>query len=129
MKKIVTLVALSIIMTGCVSSGKVSVKREQLEHHRFVLESVNGKTVTGPELSFGEDMTVSGKMCNQFTGEGKLSDGELKVKNLAMTRMMCADPQLNALDGTISDGLQQRRAGRFNRKPINAGDGRNNANV
>ncbi|HAG5445455.1 TPA: heat-inducible protein, partial [Salmonella enterica] len=27
MKKIVTLVALSIIMTGCVSSGKVSVKR------------------------------------------------------------------------------------------------------
>ncbi|EIA2646435.1 heat-inducible protein, partial [Salmonella enterica subsp. enterica serovar Hadar] len=31
MKKIVTLVALSIIMTGCVSSGKVSVKREQLE--------------------------------------------------------------------------------------------------
>ncbi|EHF1165986.1 heat-inducible protein, partial [Salmonella enterica] len=56
MKKSVTLVALSIIMTGCVSSGKVSVKREQLEHHRFVLESVNGKTVTGPELSFGEDM-------------------------------------------------------------------------
>lgn len=53
MKKIVTLVALSIIMTGCVSSGKVSVKREQLEHHRFVLESVNGKTATGPELSFG----------------------------------------------------------------------------
>lgn len=129
MKKIVTLVALSIIMTGCVSSGKVSVKREQLEHHRFVLESVNGKTVTGPELSFGEGMTVSGKMCNQFTGEGKLSDGELKVKNLAMTRMMCADPQLNALDGTISDGLQHRRAGRFNREPINAGDGRNNANV
>ncbi|EIK3651444.1 heat-inducible protein, partial [Salmonella enterica] len=28
MKKIVTLVALSIIITGCVSSGKVSVKRE-----------------------------------------------------------------------------------------------------
>ncbi|EAN0414430.1 TPA: heat shock protein HslJ [Salmonella enterica] len=103
MKKSVTLVALSIIMTGCVSSGKVSVKREQLEHHRFVLESVNGKTVTGPELSFGEDMTVSSKMCNQFTGEGKLSDGELKVKNLAMTRMMCADPQLNALDGTLSE--------------------------
>ncbi|MEO1739395.1 hypothetical protein RB531_4911 [Salmonella enterica subsp. enterica serovar Typhimurium] len=129
MKKIVTLVALSIIMTGCVSSGKVSVKREQLEHHRFVLESVNGKTVTGPELSFGEDMTVSGKMCNQFTGEGKLSDGELKVKNLAMTRMMCADPQLNGAGRHPQRALQQGRAGRFNREPINAGDGRNNANV
>lgn len=107
MKKIVTLVALSILMTGCVSSGKMSVKREQLEHHRFVLESVNGKSVAGPELSFSEDMTVSGKMCNQFTGEGKLSDGELKVKNLAMTRMVCTDPQLNALDATISEVFRQ----------------------
>lgn len=82
MKKIVTLVALSIIMTGCVSSGKVSVKREQLEHHRFVLESVNGKTVTGPELSFGEDMTVSGKMCNQFTGEGKTVGRRIKSEKI-----------------------------------------------
>ncbi|HCC8126316.1 TPA: heat-inducible protein, partial [Salmonella enterica subsp. enterica serovar Paratyphi B] len=52
MKKSVTLVALSIIMTGCVSSGKVSVKREQLEHHRFVLESVNGKTCTSGPVVF-----------------------------------------------------------------------------
>ncbi|SQI24803.1 heat shock protein (hslJ) [Salmonella enterica subsp. arizonae] len=42
-------------------------------------------------------------MCNQFTGEAKLSDGELKVKNVAMTRMVCADPQLNALDSIISE--------------------------
>ncbi|SQJ23347.1 heat shock protein HslJ [Salmonella enterica subsp. enterica serovar Heidelberg] len=57
MKKIVTLVALSIIMTGCVSSGKVSVKREQLEHHRFVLESVNGKNGhrPGAQLWRGHD--------------------------------------------------------------------------
>lgn len=111
MKKIVTLIALSMVMAGCVSNGKVSVNREQLQHHRFVLESVNGKPVTvaknQPELSFGENMTVSGKMCNQFTGQGKLSDGELKVKNLAMTRMMCADPQLNTLDGVISDMFKQ----------------------
>lgn len=111
MKNVVTLIALSMLMAGCVSNGKVSVKSEQLQHHRFVLESVNGKPVTAaknqPELSFGENMTVSGKMCNQFTGQGKLSDGELKVKQLAMTRMMCADPQLNALDGVISEMLNQ----------------------
>lgn len=84
MKKVVTLIALSMLMAGCVSNGKVSVNREQLQHHRFVLQSVNGKAVTAtnnpPELSFGENMTVSGKMCNQFHGQGKLSDGELKVK-------------------------------------------------
>lgn len=111
MKKIVTLIALIMLMAGCVSNGKISVNREQLQHHRFVLQSVNGKPVTvantPPELSFGENMTVSGKMCNQFTGQGKLSDGELKVKDLAMTRMMCADPQLNALDGVISDVFKQ----------------------
>ena len=46
-------------------------------------------------------------MCNQFHGQGKLSDGELKVKDMAMTRMMCADPQLNALDGIVSDMFKQ----------------------
>ncbi|MDU3160092.1 MAG: META domain-containing protein, partial [Hafnia alvei] len=69
MKNVVTLIALSLLMAGCVSNGKVSVNREQLQHHRFVLQSVNGKAVTAtnpPELSFGENMTVSGKMCNQF---------------------------------------------------------------
>lgn len=111
MKKIVTLMALSMLMAGCVSNGKVSVNREQLQHHRFVLESVNGKPVTvakhQPELSFGENMTVLGNMCNRFTGQGKLSDGELKVKDLAMTRMMCSDPQLNALDGIVSEMFKQ----------------------
>ena len=110
MKNVVTLIALSLLMAGCVSNGKVSVNREQLQHHRFVLQSVNGKAVTAanpPELSFGENMTVSGKMCNQFHGQGKLSDGELKVKDMAMTRMMCADPQLNALDGIVSEMFKQ----------------------
>ena len=110
MKNVVTLIALSMLMAGCVSNGKVSVNREQLQHHRFVLQSVNGKAVTAtnpPELSFGENMTVSGKMCNQFHGQGKLSDGELKVKDMAMTRMMCADPQLKALDGIVSEMFKQ----------------------
>ena len=110
MKNVVTLIALSLLMAGCVSNGKVSVNREQLQHHRFVLQSVNGKAVTAtnpPELSFGENMTVSGRMCNQFHGQGKLSDGELKVKDMAMTRMMCADPQLNALDGIVSEMFKQ----------------------
>ncbi|QLM08321.1 heat shock protein HslJ [Escherichia fergusonii] len=109
MRKFVALIALSLLTAGCVSNGKMFVNRDQLQHHRFVLESVNGKPVTGettqPELSFGENMTVSGSMCNHFTGKGKLSDGELRVKDLAMTRKMCTNPQLNELDKTISQML------------------------
>lgn len=111
MKKVVALVALSLLMAGCVSNGKMSVSREQLQHHRFVLENVDGKPInTGahpPELSFGEKMTLSGNMCNRFNGQATLSNGELKVKEMAMTRMMCADPQRNELDKTLSAMLKQ----------------------
>lgn len=96
-------------MAGCVSTNNVTTQPEQLQHHRFVLESVNGKDVNTAqplELSFGENLHISGNMCNQFTAEGKMSDGGLKVKNFAMTRKLCSDPQLNQLDGLISAMLQ-----------------------
>ncbi|AMG94741.1 MULTISPECIES: heat shock protein HslJ [Citrobacter] len=111
MKKVVALVALSLLVAGCVSNGKVSVSREQLQHHRFVLESVDGKPINATghplELSFGEKMMISGNMCNRFNGQASLSDGALKVKEMAMTRMMCADPQLSELDNTLSTMLKQ----------------------
>ena len=47
-------------------------------------------------------------MCNRFSGTGKVSDGELKVEELAMTRMLCTDSQLNALDATLSKMLRER---------------------
>ena len=98
MKKVAALVALSLLMAGCVSSDKIAVTPEQLQHHRFVLESVNGKPVTSdknpPEISFGEKMMISGSMCNRFSGEGKLSNGELTAK-------------LNELDNTISEMLKE----------------------
>ena len=113
MKKIVFLLAAATLLAGCVYNSKVFTGGDQLQHHRFVLESVNGKNVASDkplELSFGEKMHLSGNMCNRFTGEGKLSDGELKVKNLAMTRMLCTSPQMNELDNLLSamlhDGVQ-----------------------
>ena len=112
-KLTVALVAAAMMLGGCVSTSKVTTQPEQLQHHRFVLESVNGKNVKSDkplELSFGEKMHISGNMCNRFNGEGKLSDGELKVKNLAMTRMLCTDAQMNELDSLLSamlhDGAQ-----------------------
>jgi heat shock protein HslJ len=42
-----------------------------------------------PDISLVNNISVSGVMCNRFNGQGKLSEGELKVKTLAMTRKLC----------------------------------------
>ncbi|MDI3360268.1 heat shock protein HslJ [Lelliottia sp. V89_10] len=111
MKKLVALSLFSLALAGCVNPGKASVQAGQLEGHRFVLESVNGVAIkpsaVPPEMSFGEKMAVSGVMCNRFSGQGKLSEGELKVKGMAMTRKLCTEPQLNELDSTIGDMLSK----------------------
>ncbi|EMH4161240.1 heat shock protein HslJ [Pluralibacter gergoviae] len=105
-----------MMLASCVSYGtkKVTVQKDQLIHHRFVLETVNGENlpegVKTPELNFNEGLHISGAMCNQFTGQASLSEGVLKAKKVAMTRKLCTDPQLNQLDATISkmlhDGAQ-----------------------
>ncbi|EFC56803.1 TPA: heat shock protein HslJ [Enterobacter cancerogenus] len=119
MKKIVAVSLLSLALAGCVNPGKASVQPDQLKTHRFVLENIDGKAVTNkvtppeirfsaqPDISLINNIAVSGVMCNSFNGQGKLSEGELKVKNLAMTRKLCTEPQLNALDQTLSDMLRK----------------------
>lgn len=81
-----------------------------LLHHHFVLQSVDvlavdAKQGSGPNIEFGEKMTISGAMCNRFFGQGQLENGVLTVKNLASTRMMCADPQRNQWDQMIGTVL------------------------
>ncbi|MEO3988839.1 heat shock protein HslJ [Pseudocitrobacter cyperus] len=117
MKRKVYLLAAIALLAGCVYNSKVSTGAEQLQHHRFVLESVDGKALTQSktplELSFGQQTSiihhlhVSGNMCNRFNGTGRVSDGALKVKELAMTRKLCTDPQLNELDQTLSTMLSE----------------------
>ncbi|HDR2835094.1 TPA: heat shock protein HslJ [Enterobacter mori] len=119
MKKLVAVTFLSLALAGCVNPGKASVQPEQLQNHRFVLENVDGKaitkTATQPEISFSalsdisliKNINVSGVMCNSYNGQGKLSEGALTVKTLAMTRKLCTDPQLNELDQAIGDMLRK----------------------
>ena len=110
MKRVIALTGLCVLLAGCARDGKVSVTSEQLIGHRFVLENVNGKAITPgenpPELRFGEKMSISGSMCNRFSGQGKLSSGELTAKELVMTRMACIDPQRNELDSMIGTVLK-----------------------
>ncbi|HAT3674172.1 TPA: heat-inducible protein, partial [Klebsiella oxytoca] len=43
MNKIAALLAAGMLLSGCVYNSKVSTRAEQLQHHRFVLTSVNGQ--------------------------------------------------------------------------------------
>ena len=110
MKKITALALAAIAMVGCAQSGdKSTVTTQDLQHHRYVLQTVDGKPLTGiqrmPELSFGENMHIAGSMCNRFMGQATLEDNTLKTKGLGMTMMMCPEPQLNELDHMINDML------------------------
>ena len=117
MNKFAALLAAGMLLSGCVYNSKVSTRAEQLRPAFLWRTSVNGQPLNAAdkpqELSFGEKMpitgkmSVSGNMCNRFSGTGKVSDGELKVEELAMTRMLCTDSQLNALDATLSKMLRE----------------------
>ena len=76
MNNFAALLAAGMLLSGCVYNSKVSTSAEQLQHHRFVLTSVNGQPLKEGakplELSFGEKTFVSGNMCNRFSGEGKI---------------------------------------------------------
>jgi len=84
---------------SCAPAQK-TVTAEDLQHHRWVLDSINGEalpTIDGPgkipELDFGEQMTVSGNAgCNQMNGKAVLRDGFFLIEAMASTRMMCAPP-------------------------------------
>ncbi|WP_435930360.1 heat shock protein HslJ [Dryocola sp. BD613] len=110
MKKLTSLLLAATVLAGCAQSGdKGTVTAQDLQHHRYVLQSVDGKPLTGikrmPELSFGENMHIAGSMCNRFMGQATLADNILKAKGLGMTMMLCAEPQLNELDRTINNLL------------------------
>lgn len=109
MKKSVLVFLLGSLLAGCVKESDVAVTDAQLRNQRFVLQSVDGQPLpasqTPPELQFGEKMQVTAKMCNRFMGDASLDNGKLKVSKMAATRMLCADPQLNALDSTLNDML------------------------
>lgn len=110
MKKLASLMLATVVLAGCAQSDdKGNVTVQDLQHHRYVLQSVDGKPLEGikrmPELSFGENMHIAGSMCNRFMGQATIADNTLKAKDLGMTMMLCVEPQLNQLDRMINDML------------------------
>lgn len=112
MKKMTLLILTTLALAGCAQpSGQKALSASDLDNHRFVLHSVNGTPFIAkeagnvPELSFGDKLQISGVMCNRFFGQATLSGDQLKAEGLAMTRMMCGEPQLNELDNQLGQML------------------------
>ena len=83
------------------------VTHGDLQHHRWVLVSINGQAVSlgedgmTPELDFGEQMTVTGSSgCNRFSGQAALRGEHFVIEGLASTRRMCGE-LANEVEGTV----------------------------
>lgn len=112
MEKTLIMAVAAITLSACSMNQDTSVKQNDLQHHRFELVSVDGTPVTvsqgrKPEIQFGQDMHVSGKMCNGFFGKGELQNNVLTVKGMGATRMLCSDQNLNQWDQVIGDVLNK----------------------
>ncbi len=121
MKKLLLGSAALFIIAACSSKGSVMSQLDtkipsiqELQHHHYELVKINGKELdlekgsAIPNIAFGENMQITGSMCNNFFGEGYFSSrGVLKAKGLGMTRKFCADATLNTLDGDIAELLDR----------------------
>ncbi len=99
---IITLLTGAFMMSACDQSKKVT--EADLMHHHFTLIKVNGETISDDkqaDIEFTENFNIVGKMCNRFLGKVTMDNGIIKSDGLVMTKMLCADDQLNTLDNVI----------------------------
>lgn len=99
-------------LISMIANAEDMIATKDLQHHNYILAMVDGdefsieSNAMSPNIEFGENMYVSGKMCNSFFGKGELKDGVLTVDPLGMTRMFCTDDALNKLDHQIGQLLE-----------------------
>ncbi|WP_237387584.1 META domain-containing protein [Xenorhabdus sp. Sc-CR9] len=113
MKKVIQLVVTTLLLTACQSPGvsaTESVTKRGLQNHHFDLISVNNEDISNKNdsklsISFDGRMNISGTMCNNFMGIGKLKNNILTVKNLTGSEMYCVNERLNQWDHVLNDVL------------------------
>ena len=77
------------------------VTHGDLQHHRWILESINDNRIEAdkldnkvPEIDFGEQMTVTGNTgCNSFSGQATLQGDQFIIGTMKSTMMFCTPPQ------------------------------------
>ena len=88
-----------VLLSGCLSSKPVG--QNDLLYHNFTLAEVNGKPFSGekiPNIQFNEGFRISGSVCNAYTGQAEMTGDTLSAPQLASTKMLCFDQELNELE-------------------------------
>jgi heat shock protein HslJ len=90
----------AIMLNGC-SSGKSTTENQSPAGAEWILETMNGKSVTSFDdksvtLNFDETPgRISGRgSCNTFFGSYKLDGSALKFSEIGSTKMMCDNMQV-----------------------------------
>lgn len=116
----------ALLLTGCqqftdgTSPAAVTVQKSDLYHRNFVLIRYNDKIIhpknMDPGIEFGERLHVSARMCNSFSGFGRLENGKLTVTELFHSDLKCLDPNLKGLDETVYQLFTQGAQIEFDKK-------------
>lgn len=86
-----------------------------LQHHRWLLESINGNKIETeildnkiPEIDFGEQMTVTGNTgCYKFSGQATLQGDQFVIGPMKSTMMFCT-PLQNDLEQKLKQVLSSK---------------------
>ncbi|USH03760.1 META domain-containing protein [Grimontia kaedaensis] len=117
MKKMaIAMLVAPAILAGCATStsGKgdaMEVSKANMQHHNWVLESVDGQPLNLPEgfaapsLEIGESFTANGHGgCNRYFGQGELKGDKFRIDKMASTMMACPEPAMK-LEGVMTKVL------------------------
>lgn len=108
MRNIFVFLLLSMTLSACGQNDK-SIVAEELMHHRFTIIKWNNEEIKldpSEFIEFGENLTINGKMCNDFSGQLILQNNQIKASDLVMDSVICNNSQLNQLDDAIKKLLQ-----------------------
>jgi heat shock protein HslJ len=100
-RNLLATILLCILLLGETGMADIAVTESDLQHHRWVLESIDGEALQLentesqlPDLDFGEQMHVSGNTgCNQYSGKAVLRDGFFLIESMIATQRSCSAQQ------------------------------------
>lgn len=90
-----------------VGVSEPSSLEKELVRRQFTLKSADGVDFTRkerrPTIEFSEDLRVAGSVCNRLVGQASFEGSKLFIRNIASTKMMCPDHDLNRLENRFAE--------------------------
>lgn len=111
MKKFLFSLFILVTLSACSNILSTQIKPDDLLHRNFVLIRFNDTEIQPhnmqPGIEFGENLYITARMCNYFTGNGNLNNNRLTITNITTSDLPCLDPNYKGLDSTVVNLLQQ----------------------